>query len=227
MNFLCYQPGDFISKYTGDPERLMREAFQEAQEKQPAILFFDDIDYLFSTHQDHSSEAIRRVKTEFLIQYENLPKDTNVFVIGAGNRPWDLDLAVRKRFDRRIYIKLPDSNTRELLLKDQFSKVPNIFTPEDFISMASQTEGYSSADVICLARDLTMEPVRELTKATHFRAVDALPDGKEVYEPCLATGEGAKEMNFLSLGENQLKIRPVGMEDFQVTITNVKRSRND
>jgi len=141
MNLFCYQPADFISKYIGDPERVLKEAFQEAQQKQPAILFFDDIDFLFSNQQDHGSEAIRRVKTEFLIQYENISKEANVFVIGAGNRPWDFDFAVRKRFGRRIYIKLPELNTRELLLKNQFSKVPNTFTHEDFTLMATETEG--------------------------------------------------------------------------------------
>ena len=56
-----------------------------------------------------------------------------------------------------------------------------------------------------------MQPVRELTKATHFRPVETLSSGEIVYEPCQANDEGAKEMNFMSLSEKQLKVRPIGM----------------
>jgi len=64
-------------------------------------------------------------------------------VIGAGNCPWDMDLAVRKRFCKKVYVKLPDLNTRELLFKEQFSTAPNnnLLSAENLNYMASQTEG--------------------------------------------------------------------------------------
>jgi len=71
-----------------------------------------------------------------------LPKGENVFVIGAGNCPWDLDLAVKKRFVRKVYVKLPDLNTRELLFKEQFAETSNnLSSPENLNYLASQTEG--------------------------------------------------------------------------------------
>jgi len=80
----------------------------------------------------------------------------------------------------------------------------------------SSTFRYSCSDIICLAKETIMQPLREIIKATHFRPVETLPSGETVYEPCQANDEGAKEMDFMSLSEKQLKIRPIGMVEISI-----------
>ena len=100
-----------------------------ARSKKPAIIFIDEIDSLLSTRNTSENEASRRVKTEFLVQMQGtlsfpyfkilgLGQDDNgILVLGATNVPWMIDPAARRRFEKRIYIPLPDHRAREAILR--------------------------------------------------------------------------------------------------------------
>jgi len=107
-----------MSKYVGESERLIKQLFNLARERKPAIIFIDEIDSMCGNRSDGENEASRRVKTEFLVQMQGVGKDDQgILVLGATNLPWALDPAIRRRFERRIYISLPEKEARYGMIK--------------------------------------------------------------------------------------------------------------
>ena len=98
---------------------MIKALFTEARKNESSIIFIDEIDSLCSSRSEGENEASRRVKTEFLVQMDGVGKDGGgkLLVLGATNIPWDLDQAVRRRFEKRIYIPLPDYDARRFLVE--------------------------------------------------------------------------------------------------------------
>merc|ERR1719469_1356956 len=120
-NFFSCSASSLTSKWHGDSEKLLKTLFDLAYLYAPAILFFDEIDALLSTRKSDEHEASRRFKTEFMVRVDGVNSNNNtnknVLVLGCTNCPWDLDQAVLRRFQRRIYVPLPDITTRRVLLQ--------------------------------------------------------------------------------------------------------------
>jgi vacuolar protein-sorting-associated protein 4 len=90
-----------------------------AREKKPSIIFIDEVDSMAGSRSDNENESTKRVKTEFLVQMQGVGhSETGLLVLGATNIPWALDSAIRRRFEKRIYIALPDKDGRLALLKN-------------------------------------------------------------------------------------------------------------
>lgn len=96
-----------------------------ARSEKSSIIFIDEVDSMTGNRSDGENEASRRVKTEFLVQMEGLGKQGKVLVLGATNLPWELDPAIRRRFERRIYIPLPDFESRFYMFKMLLKTTPN------------------------------------------------------------------------------------------------------
>uniref|UniRef100_A0A7S1IN75 Vesicle-fusing ATPase n=1 Tax=Eutreptiella gymnastica TaxID=73025 RepID=A0A7S1IN75_9EUGL len=154
--------------------------FEMARENAPSIIFIDEVDSLCSSRGDGDSDATRRVKTEFLVQMQGVGHDggEQVLVLAATNIPWGLDAGIRRRFERRIYIPLPDSEARTLMFDLNIGETPASMTDEDFKELGQRTEGYSGSDINVLTRDAIMEPVRTIQLATHFKKISG-PDPKD------------------------------------------------
>jgi SpoVK/Ycf46/Vps4 family AAA+-type ATPase len=110
------------------------------------------------------NEASRRIKTEFLVQLDGTGTSGQgrVLVIGATNRPQELDEAARRRFTKRLYIPLPSESDRGILLHVMLKKNNHRLTDEDVAKLAKDTHGFSGADIKSLCTDAAMGPIRQL-----------------------------------------------------------------
>jgi vacuolar protein-sorting-associated protein 4 len=92
-----------------------------------------------------------------------------ILVLGASNVPWELDPAIRRRFEKRIYIPLPDIHARATQFKIRIGQTPNNLTEDDYIELARTTEGYSGSDITVVVKEAMMLPVRKCQSATKFK----------------------------------------------------------
>lgn len=92
-----------------------------------------------------------------------------VLILGATNMPGQLDPAIRRRFDKRIYIALPDVASRGKMFKIHLGDTPNNLSDDDFRELGEHCDGFSGSDINLVVKDTLMQPVRKVQEATHFR----------------------------------------------------------
>ncbi|MGH0141621.1 UNVERIFIED_CONTAM: hypothetical protein FKN15_045605 [Acipenser sinensis] len=157
-------PGNGKTMLVGEGEKLVRALFAVARELQPSIIFIDEIDSLLCERREGEHDASRRLKTEFLIEFDGVQSigDDRVLVMGATNRPQELDEAVLRRFAKRVYVALPSEETRLKLMKNLLGKHGNPLSQKELVQLARMTEGYSGSDLTALAKDAALGPIREL-----------------------------------------------------------------
>eukprot|EP01084_Bolivina_argentea_P259180 437228_1 len=165
--FFSISASSITSKFVGDAERIMRTLFDLARDRAPSIIFIDEIDSLLTARGgQNEAESSRRIKTEFLIQFDGVKKASDaakrVLVIGATNLPNQLDEAVLRRFGKRIMVPLPDEDTRKGLLTLLMAKQKTNLTDDDFMHVVMKTKGYSCSDLSTLCKDASMGPIRDL-----------------------------------------------------------------
>ncbi|XP_063773887.1 spastin isoform X2 [Pseudophryne corroboree] len=162
--FFNISAASLTSKYVGEGEKLVRALFSVARELQPSIIFIDEVDSLLCERREGEHDASRRLKTEFLIEFDGVQSggDDRVLVMGATNRPQELDDAVLRRFTKRVYVSLPNEETRLLLLQNLLSKQGSPLTQKELTQLARMTDGYSGSDITALAKDAALGPIREL-----------------------------------------------------------------
>ena len=141
-----------------------------AKQMKPSIIFIDEIDSLCGQRSEGGNEHSNQVKTEFLVQMEGVGKDdTGVLVLGATNIPWDIDQAMRRRFQKRIYIPLPSAEARIYLLKNLMKQNKHTLTEKDFTYIGERLGGFSGADLLILAIDACYQPMRKAQAAEYFK----------------------------------------------------------
>ncbi|KAJ3282705.1 Vacuolar protein sorting-associated protein 4 [Borealophlyctis nickersoniae] len=230
--FFSVSSSDLVSKWMGESERLVKQLFTLARENRPAIIFIDEVDSLCGQRGDGQSEASRRIKTEFLVQMQGVGNDMQgVLVLGATNTPWELDPAIRRRFEKRIYIPLPDPNARAKMVGLNIGSTPCSLTQRDYKILADKTEGFSGSDITVLVRDALMEPVRKVQMATHFKKVMApsRADPNVVtphWTPCSPGDPGAVERSWSEIGSDELLEPDLTISDFLRAASNARPSVN-
>jgi SpoVK/Ycf46/Vps4 family AAA+-type ATPase len=155
-----------ISKWLGESEKLVKELFEAAKEKMPSLVFIDEVDSIATERAAGEHDALRRVKTQLMQAMDGVTSkaEDRIVVLGATNIPWEIDAAFRRRFEKRIYVPLPDLEARQAIFKIHTKGVEH--APEvNFEELAMLSEGYSGADIALICREAIMMPVRELDAA--------------------------------------------------------------
>ena len=143
-----------------------------ARDNKPSIIFIDEVDALCGPRGEGESEASRRIKTELLVQMDGVGRDSKgVLILGATNIPWQLDAAIRRRFQRRVHISLPDLPGRMKMFEMAIGTTPCDLKPADFKTLGQMSEGYSGSDISIAVQDALMQPVRKIQTATHYKKV--------------------------------------------------------
>jgi len=161
--FFSVSAANLISKWLGESEKLVRELYERATDEAPSIIFFDEVDALAGARGGGSeNEAMRRVKTQLLQAVEGFDTGDELLVtVGATNTPWDIDAAMRRRFERRVYITLPTKEARDKMFYIHTRGV-DLDSEVNFTELAQYTAGYTAADIALLCREALMRPIREL-----------------------------------------------------------------
>ncbi len=163
-NFISIKGPEILSKWVGESERAIREVFRKARTAAPAIIFFDEIDAIAPVRGGGygDSHVTERVISQLLTELDGIEELKNVVVIAATNRPDIVDPALLRpgRFDRVIYVPLPDEAARREILKIHFKGKP-LAEDVDLEAIVRETEGYSGADLAAIANTATMIAIQE------------------------------------------------------------------
>uniref|UniRef100_A0AAY4EKP1 Katanin p60 ATPase-containing subunit A1 n=1 Tax=Denticeps clupeoides TaxID=299321 RepID=A0AAY4EKP1_9TELE len=203
--FFNVSSASLSSKYRGESEKLVRLLFEMARYYAPTTIFIDEIDSICGRRgSSDEHEASRRMKSELLVQMdgvggalENDDPSKMVMVLAATNFPWDIDEALRRRLEKRIYIPLPTAKGRAELLKINLKEV-EVAPDVDLALIAEQIQGYSGADITNVCRDASMMAMRRRIQ-----------------------GLSPEEIRALSKDELQM---PVTMEDFELSLKKISKS---
>ncbi|KAJ1688282.1 hypothetical protein LUZ63_019672 [Rhynchospora breviuscula] len=166
--FFNVSSATLASKWRGESERMVRCLFDLARAYAPSTIFIDEIDSLCNARgASGEHESSRRVKSELLVQIDGVNNSSTgedgqkklVMVLAATNFPWDIDEALRRRLEKRIYIPLPDFNSRKELIKINLRTV-EVAPDVNFDEVAKRTEGYSGDDLTNVCRDASLNGLR-------------------------------------------------------------------
>lgn len=163
--FFNISASTIVSKWRGDSEKLVRLLFEIARYHQPSTIFIDEIDSILSSRTSSGEhEASRRMKTELLIQLDGLIKSSNerVFLLAASNLPWELDMALLRRLEKRILVHLPSQEAREDMLVKLLPQGKTASPDLNYKEFAVKLDGYSGSDIRLVCKEAAMKPLRRL-----------------------------------------------------------------
>ncbi|KAL1790494.1 fidgetin 1 [Sigmodon hispidus] len=165
--FFSISASSLTSKWVGEGEKMVRALFAVARCQQPAVIFIDEIDSLLSQRGDGEHESSRRIKTEFLVQLDGATtsSEDRILVVGATNRPQEIDEAARRRLVKRLYIPLPEPSARKQIVVNLMSQEQCCLSDEEIELVVQQSDGFSGADMTQLCREASLGPIRCLHAA--------------------------------------------------------------
>src|SRR5437867_810473 len=171
-NFISVRGPEFMSKWVGESERMVRETFRKAKTAAPCIIFFDEVDAITPVRGGmEDSQVTERVISQILTEMDGLEELHNVTVIAATNRMDLVDPALLRpgRFDRHIYIAPPDLATRKAILKIHARRKP-LGKDVDLDDIARRTDKYTGAELAAVCNEAAMLAIRET--ATKYPDLD-------------------------------------------------------
>ncbi|OUZ99662.1 AAA+ ATPase domain [Macleaya cordata] len=205
--FFNVSSATLASKWRGESERMVRCLFDLARAYAPSTIFIDEIDSLCNSRgASGEHESSRRVKSELLVQVDGVNATGTgedgarkiVMVLAATNFPWDIDEALRRRLEKRIYIPLPSFESRKELIRINLKTV-EVAADVNIDDVARRTEGYSGDDLTNVCRDASLNGMRRKI-----------------------AGKTRDEIK--SMSKDEISKDPVAMCDFEEALTKVQRS---
>jgi SpoVK/Ycf46/Vps4 family AAA+-type ATPase len=170
-----YQVGiaDVLHRWFGESERSIRSVFDNARRNAPCVLFFDEVDALGHRRSALSGSSGMRTVVNCLLEELDSATSANdgVYVLGATNAPWDVDPALRRpgRFDRTVFVGLPDAEARVGIIRFHLKDRP--VTGIDLKSVANRTEGFSGADLAHICDSATQLAMADSMRTGQVRPV--------------------------------------------------------
>jgi transitional endoplasmic reticulum ATPase len=174
-NFIQVKGPELLSMWVGKSEEGIRKIFNKARQVSPCIIFFDEIDSLAHKRGSDSfgggSKVTESVLNQLLAEMDGIEDLQNVVVVGATNRPDMLDSALMRpgRFDRIVYVDVPNEEGRLQILDIHTKKMPIKNKSIIIKEISKKTEGYTGADLEGLVREAAMLALRENTKAKEVK----------------------------------------------------------
>ncbi|KAI0969230.1 hypothetical protein F4678DRAFT_168576 [Xylaria arbuscula] len=168
ITFYMRKGADALSKWVGEAEKQLRLLFEEARKTQPSIIFFDEIDGLAPVRSSKQEQIHASIVSTLLALMDGMDGRGQVIVIGATNRPDNIDPALRRpgRFDREFYFPLPDVDGRKAIL-DIHTKDWGL--SEDFkMSLAKDAKGYGGADIRALCTEAALNAIQRTYPQIYF-----------------------------------------------------------
>jgi SpoVK/Ycf46/Vps4 family AAA+-type ATPase len=201
-NFFEARTSTLLSKFYGESEKIISMLFEKARKNQPSIIFMDEFDAIMVTRDSGVHEATRRVISQLLMEIEGFStkKDEKVILIGATNRPWDLDDAMISRFQRKIYVPLPDIEARKQIFEIHLKGLN--LSGITLNNLATTSEDYSGRDIANVCREAIMFMIRE-------------------QNPKL------EELTAAQIEKYAMSYRYLSKEDFEHAFSKVKKSVSD
>ncbi|KAI9107453.1 hypothetical protein K1719_021490 [Acacia pycnantha] len=205
--FFNVSSATLASKWRGESERMVRCLFDLARAYAPSTIFIDEIDSLCNARgASGEHESLRRVKSKLLVQVDGVSNSSTnedgsrkiVMVLAATNFPWDIDEALRRRLEKRIYIPLPNFESRKELIRINLKTV-EVATDVNIDEVACRTEGYSGDDLTNVCRDASLNGMRRKIAGKTCDEIKNMP-------------------------KDEISKDPVAMCDFEEALAKVQRS---
>ncbi|XP_077211878.1 katanin p60 ATPase-containing subunit A1-like [Tasmannia lanceolata] len=205
--FFNVSSATLASKWRGESERMVRCLFELARAYAPSTIFIDEIDSLCNARgASGEHESSRRVKSELLVQVDGVSNSSTgedgqrkiVMVLAATNFPWDIDEALRRRLEKRIYIPLPNFESRKELIRINLKTV-EVAPDVNVDGVARRTDGYSGDDLTNVCRDASLNGMRRKIAGKTRDEIKNMP-------------------------KDEISKDPVAMCDFEEALTKVQRS---
>ncbi|XP_026275120.2 uncharacterized protein LOC113204233 [Frankliniella occidentalis] len=224
----CISPADLLSSWFGQTEQNIRELFGQLRERarsRRVIVFLDEVDGLCRRRTHQEAESTRRMKTELLTQLQSgggragpsgAPEGcggdaAQLFYVCATNCPWEIDPAFLRRFEKRIFIGLPDRECRQEIIRSSvnFHVEASFLQAPEWLTLLDRTEGFSGSDITDLVKNALYQPIRELTTTMHWS-----PTAGGLWMPCPSNTIGALRQNMDSFPPHTVVARNVTVRDF-------------
>ncbi|XP_031173059.1 ATPase family protein 2 homolog [Sander lucioperca] len=163
---------EIMSKFYGETEARLRQIFTEASQRQPAIIFIDELDALCPKREGAQNEVEKRVVASLLTLMDGIGSEGHsgqLLVLGATNRPHALDPALRRpgRFDKELEVGVPSAAERADILQKQLNFLPCTATTEEVTQLADAAHGYVGADLAAVCKEAGLHALRRALGGSH------------------------------------------------------------
>lgn len=197
--FFSLKCSDIASKWYGESERKIKEIFEEAKKHERSIIFFDEFDSLGVNREENTSHSANMVVSQLLSQIDGFESKTNtILLIASTNKPWNIDSALLRsgRFNKKIYIGLPNQISRENLFIHEMKELP--VDKLDYALLSNITDGFSNADIVEFCNTVKDIAIKRSIKIKQISPItnDDFKEGLEFAKSTVVKKELDKLANF-------------------------------